>query len=170
MKFFNSLRTLFTFLGQLTIWLFVVSSPVMALDLVIEIEVPEIDTVEYHRPYVAVWIENAERQPVQQVTLWLQKEKWHRDLRSWWRRGGKNISIPLDGVSGATRKPGNYTVTSNFDLPEGHYILNVEAVREVGGREHLRLPFEWQKTQLTLEKSGTTELGKIAVTFTEVTH
>jgi hypothetical protein len=49
-------------------------------------------------------------------------------------------------------------------LPAGAYQLVVEAAREVGGRELLRVPFTWPMPASASAK-GTTELGAIAVTI-----
>lgn len=132
----------------------------------VELEIPEIDIAEYHRPYIAFWVENNQRRPVGQIALWLEQEKWHRDLRSWWRRGGRDVALPVDGVSGATRKPGRYTVSADVDLPDGDYSLNIEAVREVGGREHIRIPFTWSQKNLELDAQGDSELGQIKLIIT----
>ena len=29
--------------------------------------------------------------------------KWLKDMRQWWRRGGRDLSVPIDGVTSATR-------------------------------------------------------------------
>ena len=108
-----------------------------------------------------VIMENDKRKQVLQLAIWLEKEKWHRDLRSWWRRGGSRIELPVDGISGATRKPGAYSVVGETELPPGSYTLNVEAVREVGGREHIRIPFDWQGQYQRHERTGETELGPV---------
>src|SRR5690606_21269445 len=105
------------------------------------------------------------RQQFTQLALWLEQEKWHRDLRSWWRRGGSKLALPVDGISGATRKPGHYTIASQIDLPAGADTLNVEAVREVGGREHLRIPFDWSGQRLHDNAQGKSELGLITFTL-----
>ncbi|MDO3382225.1 DUF2271 domain-containing protein [Gilvimarinus algae] len=132
----------------------------------VELAIPQLDVAEYHRPYVAVWISNEEREIVEHIGIWVEQEKWWRDLRSWWRRGGAYTELPLDGVSGATRKPGVYTLNWQGDLPEGELTLNVEAVREVGGREHLRLPLPSDRNG-QVEQTGDSELGRIAVTITQ---
>ena len=134
-------------------------------DFTVELEIPAMQTAEYHRPYIAIWVEDAQRQPVAQLALWLEQEKWHRDLRSWWRRGGRKLALPIDGVSGATRKPGSYTIQQPAALPPGEYVLNVEAVREVGGREHLRIPFSWSGQRLQDSVQGESELGRITFTL-----
>ena len=60
-----------------------------------------------------------------------------------------SLTLPVDGVSGATRPAGEHAL--RFDgkqgaiakLPPGKYTLVVEAAREVGGRELLKIPFTW---------------------------
>lgn len=132
--------------------------------LTVELNIPEMDVAEYHRPYIAVWVSDDSRQIVEHVSVWVEQEKWWRDLRSWWRRGGSQTELPIDGVSGATRKPGTYTLTWNGDLPDGALTLNVEAVREVGGREHIRLPLP-ENHNGKVEAEGSKELGLIVATI-----
>lgn len=151
------------------------SAPALAGSLGITVEIPRLQVAEYHRPYVAVWIENADAAAVAQLAVWYDlnntKEdgaQWLKDLRQWWRRGGRNLSLPVDGVTGATRPAGQHRL--QFDtkaaplkkLPAGNYQLVVEAAREVGGRELVRLPFTWPITQEAhQDATGTRELGRI---------
>ena len=138
-----------------------------AAELTVNFEIPAIDAAEYHQPYIAIWLSDEKRAPLAQIALWLEQEKWHRDLRSWWRRGGNGLSLPIDGVSGATRKPGEYSVNTALELSPGDYILNIEAVREVGGREHIRIPFTWEGDTLHITDAGKSELGAVALTISE---
>lgn len=133
----------------------------MLLD--VELTLPSMSVAEYHRPYVAVWVENAQRKNIANLALWLEQPKWHRDLRSWWRRGGSQVTLPVDGVSGATRKPGKYQIDGAVAMPPGRYTVNVEAVREVGGRELIRFPVQWSGEALALQKHGKSELGAVRV-------
>jgi hypothetical protein len=80
--------------------------------------------------------------------------------------------VPVDGLTGATRPVGQHLL--KFDarqaplasLKPGQYTLVVEAVREVGGREALRLPFEWPIKKAGREEAkGTKELGVVALTL-----
>lgn len=125
-------------------------------DMTITIEIPRLDVAEYHRPYVATWIEREDRSIAAHLALWYQTDpkkedgtQWLKDLRQWWRRGGRALEVPVDGVTGATRPAGQHTLTFAAeerplaDLAAGEYTLVVEASREVGGRELLRIPFEW---------------------------
>ncbi len=50
------------------------------------------------------------------------------------------------------------------DLAAGEYHLVVEAAREVGGREMLRVPFQWPvKAAQNLKAKGEHELGTLAL-------
>ncbi|MGB0133669.1 DUF2271 domain-containing protein [Dokdonella sp.] len=142
----------------------------------ITVDIPRIDASEYHRPYVAVWVENTDQSVAANLAVWYaQKEtkegagtKWLADLRQWWRRSGRDQSMPIDGVSGATRPVGQHQLQFDAGKPPlaqlkpGRYGLVVEAAREVGGRELLRIPFDWPITEtLHLDARGEHELGLI---------
>jgi hypothetical protein len=142
----------------------------------ITLELPRLDAAEYHAPYVAIWLQSGTRE-VTNLALWydlnMRNEKgleWLKDLRQWWRRSGRNVSFPADGFTGATRTAGTYNLhfeDSQFafsSLPAGEYTLNLEAVREVGGRELLSLPLRLPIIQtLDLSLKGESELGRVIV-------
>lgn len=153
--------------GIIACALLLLSAGSKAAQLTVNFEIPAIDAAEYHQPYIAIWLADEKRAPLAQIALWLEQEKWHRDLRSWWRRGGNGLSLPIDGVSGATRKPGDYTVSTALDISPGDYTLNIEAVREVGGREHIRIPFTWAGDTLHITNAGKSELGAVEITLSE---
>lgn len=134
----------------------------------VSISIPRIDVAEYHRPYVAVWLEPAEG-PARTVAVWYDVRntkaaepgtKWLADLRSWWRKGGRSLHMPADGISGATRAPGRHEVQLPRLAP-GKYVLQVEAARETGGRELVSLPITLPATA-PAQASGKTELGTIS--------
>lgn len=153
------------------------AAPASAAELIIKLEVPRLDVAEYHRPYIAVWIENQDQSAATHLAVWYQTDpnkedgtQWLKDLRQWWRRGGRELNMPVDGVTGATRPVGAHTL--NFKstdqhlakLAPGKYNLVVEATREVGGRELLRMPFEWPGTQKQrASANGKTELGAVTL-------
>lgn len=148
----------------------------IAAELNVTVQIPRLNVAEYHRPYVAVWIERADQSIASHLSVWYLVDKtnedgtqWLKDLRQWWRRGGRELSVPADGVTGATRPAGTHKVTYKGDakqlasLAPGQYNLVIEAVREVGGREILRMPLAWPGTQPQRgEAQGTSELGKVA--------
>ena len=154
----------------------------VASELAVSVEVPTLDVAEYHKPYVSIWIEN-EKGESTNLAVWYQLEErgqksdkgeeWLKDMRQWWRRIGRDTDMPVDGVSGATRAPGKQTVSFTEGkaplgkLKDGNYVLMVEAVREVGGRELVKVPFTWP-AKATAEQSakGSKELGEVKLTVT----
>jgi hypothetical protein len=124
-----------------------------------------------------VWIEREDQTAAKQLAVWYQTEKkkedgtqWLKDLRQWWRRGGRELQMPVDGVTGATRPVGEHVLSFKDSdrqltaLAPGKYNVVVEAVREEGGRELLRLPFEWPSTSKQhVSAQGKTELGAVTL-------
>lgn len=51
-----------------------------------------------------------------------------------------------------------------LNLPAGEYQLVVEAAREAGGRELVRLPFQWpSKSAQNVSARGKEELGTVSM-------
>lgn len=156
--------------------------PAMAAGLGISIEVPRLNAAEYHRPYVAAWIERADNSVASTVAVWYdvrtknnpegEGTKWLKDLRQWWRRTGRELQMPIDGVSGATRPAGKHQInlaegaSALKTLTPGSYKFVVEAAREVGGREVVTVPFQWPPAKADVASAtGSTELGEIKLEF-----
>jgi len=147
----------------------------------LSIEIPAQSQAEFHKPYVATWIETADGQTLGSggdVFVWydLRKPnnggaKWLSDLRTWWRKSGRNLNLPVDGLSGATRAPGRQTLTLDSNasafktLKPGAYVLNVEAARENGGHSLVKLPFTWNGKAFSANAAGTGELGAVAIAY-----
>ncbi len=150
------------------------ATPALAQSLNVSVEIPRIASASYHRPYVAIWIERPDQTAVQTLAVWYdialpagEGKDWLKDMRTWWRRGGRAMTMPADGISGATRAPGRHTVSVPSarlrNLPAGQYVMVVEAARELGGRESVRVPFRWGGAN-TANATGSTELGAVRVT------
>lgn len=155
--------------------LFPAGAGAQTLDL--SIEIPRLKVAEYHRPYVAIWLEKQGTAP-RTIAVWYDFDlkgsegagtKWLRDMRQWWRTVGRTMSFPADGVTGATRAPGAHKVRFTGGkgpmpvLAGGNYTLVLEAAREVGGREVLRLPFAWNGRNATASAKGSGELGAVTL-------
>lgn len=150
------------------------AAPLAPGDLTVSIGIPRINSASYHRPYVAVWIERPDQTAVRTLSVWYdtalpagEGKDWLKDIRTWWRKDGRNLTLPADGVSGPTRAPGTQTVTIPAsrlsDLPAGNYVMAVEAARELGGREIVRVPFRLGAAN-TASGTGESELGAVRVT------
>lgn len=154
-----------------------IAVPAAAADLSLKVEIPRLNVAEYHRPYVAMWVERENQAVAANLMVWYDLKlknnegaTWLKDMRQWWRRTGRDLQMPVDGITGATRAPGEHTLAFSDakaplkDLPHGEYKLVVEAAREVGGRELLRIPFQWPpKAAQSLTAKGEHELGAIAL-------
>ncbi len=152
-------------------------APAMAADLNVTVEIPRLSVAEYHKPYVAIWIENpADSSAAGTLAVWYDAKnredngaKWLKDMRQWWRKAGREMSFPADGVSGATRAPGPQKLVFSGakgalkSLKPGQYNLVVEAAREVGGHEAVRVPFAWGKPGKPATAKGSAELGAVTV-------
>ena len=152
------------------------AQPAFAQGMTVTITIPRLSVAEYHRPYVAIWLEQEGAAP-KTLQVWYDHDKknnegtkWLRDVRQWWRVAGRSMNLAADGVTGATRAPGQQTVRFTAaqlgPIKRGQYTLVVEAAREVGGRELVRVPFTWPgKTGATMRASGKSELGAVSITF-----
>jgi hypothetical protein len=149
-----------------------------ASELAVAVEVPKLDVAEYHRPYVAIWIEREDQSVAANLSVWYQDRKgegtkWLNELRTWWRKSGREQTFPIDGVTGPTKPVGIQQLKFTGDkaplasLAPGKYRLVVEAAREGAGREVVRVPFEWPaKAAQSLSGKGSSELGAVALNLT----
>ena len=155
------------------------ATPAYAATLDINVEIPKLNVAEYHRPYVAVWIEGADQKVAANLSVWYQQTsnseghgtKWLPDLRQWWRKSGRSLKVPVDGVTGPTKPVGKHALSFSdrrhlARLAPGQYTLVVEAAREVGGRELLKIPFTWpaKGAPQSGKAQGATELGAVTLT------
>lgn len=165
---------------SLALTLPMVSGWTFAADLSLKFDLPQLNVAENHKPYVAIWIERPDQSVAANLAVLYDVKKnnnggtkWVKDLRTWWRKAGRDLELPMDGVSGATRAAGTHTLTfgparTGLDkLPAGDYKLVIEAAREAGGRELVRVPFTWPaKGKLVASADGKEELGAVSLQIT----
>jgi hypothetical protein len=164
-----SLRTTFALTAV------VAAMPAVAAELTLKITLPRMDVAEYHRPYVAAWIEKASDQSFAgNIAVWYDIKKrdnggakWLKEMRQWWRKSGHEVAL-ADGVTGATRSAGEHPINllnakAVTALAPGQYQVVVEAARENGGREVLRVPFDWPLKAGAAQVKGDGELGGLSI-------
>ncbi|MDE1915675.1 MAG: DUF2271 domain-containing protein [Sphingomonadales bacterium] len=135
----------------------------------VSVTLPRLALAEYKRPYVAGWIEPATGGAARSLFVWYDMKKagnepgtkWLADLRSWWRKSGRLMKLPANGVSGATKGPGTYAIPLPADLTPGHYVVSIEVARENGGRELVSVPVSVPAPNG--RASGKSELGAVVV-------
>lgn len=152
-----------------------------AASLEVNVEIPVLDSPKYHRPYLAIWIETFDQQPIADLAVWYKigapnnkGKQWLPDLKQWWKRSGHQLELPVDGISGATRGPGVYSLRFDDSSPAlkklkpGKYYLSVEATREENKHdvrhEQRMISFNWppEKPE-SRQANGKTELGAISL-------
>ncbi|MSQ94887.1 MAG: DUF2271 domain-containing protein [Gemmataceae bacterium] len=125
--------------------------------------IPTISAKKYRRPYVAVWVENADAKPVRTITVWGNNPRWIKDLPQWWKFAKYDGAL-VKAVSRATRSPGKYSVVwdgkddKGAALPQGTYTIWVEVHREHGKlvRQTGKLACGAEPAAITLEKNAET--------------
>jgi thiamine biosynthesis lipoprotein len=128
----------------------------------------------YRRPYVAVWVEDADGKPVRTVTVWGSNQRWISTLSGWWKVGKEDKAL-VKAVTRATRQPGKYEVVwdgkddAGKALPQGTYTIKVEVHREHGKdvTQTGKLECKAEAVKLTLEKNAETEETTVEYTKKE---
>lgn len=126
----------------------------------------------FRSPYVAIWISDAEDQPIRTLMLIGSIKEWQEDNYIWWGLNRSNTQKMLDGRSMSTRGSGTYKVYwdgSNDDglqMPAGKYIVHVETSRERGKHTHRTLDLDLSnpkqfETELPVDVDG----GSLQVEF-----
>jgi thiamine biosynthesis lipoprotein len=116
-------------------------------------------------PYLSIWLSDAQHQRIRQLKLHGEQQRWLPELRNWWSLQRKN-PLDLDSISGATRKSGRYQLSwdgrdqDGKPLQPGQYTLVLEAAREHGGYEKLKIDLTWQANHQG-SRNGQSEIGRV---------
>lgn len=151
-------------------------------ELVVDFEIndPEGAGVQYRRPYVAIWAEDQEGNPVRNILLWVSQGgagpfEWLPDLRRWKR--ADSIRKKTDKremvfvMSRPTRPPGKYNAIwdGKDDLgkpvPPGEYTIYIEAAREHGTYQSMRVKLTLADKPFSEDLKGNVEIKSAAVSY-----
>ena len=144
------------------------------LDLLIGLQLPTPDGPRYHRPYVAVWIEDKDHNAVKTIALWSQKPRYLDELKVWYHDAKAYSGDLATSVTSATRPPGKYTLRWNGlddagkPVPSGNYTVCIEAAREHGTYGIMRQEIDFDghtPRQVTLP--GNTEIAGATLDYGE---
>lgn len=124
----------------------------------------------YRRPYVAVWVEDEAGEPVRTLCLWIQRERWLRDLRRWHRYHGSDREL-IDAVTRATRNPGRYDLVwdgcddAGRVLPLGRYTVFIEAAREHGSYQVTSGAIDTREARAVVDLEANVEIESARLSF-----
>jgi hypothetical protein len=145
-------------------------------ELALDVEIAQPGGSRSRRPYVAVWMEDREGNPVRTIALWANAgrgRRWLPELRRWVRasrEGGGDLAAT---ASSATRIPGHYSLTwdgrddGGKPVEQGQYFLCVEAAREHGTYQLIREPYTFGSRAFRAALPGNAEIGGVAVEYRE---
>jgi thiamine biosynthesis lipoprotein len=158
-----------------------VSTSIIAADpwndyeLVVNFEVAQLEGFT-RRPYVVVWVEDREKNPVRTISLWFQKDRWLRDLRLWYTTNsaqfaGEANKANISSISSATRAAGKYSVKwdgkddkGNFVKP-GRYTIYIEAAREHGTYQIISQEFSFTGVPKQMNLTGNVEITSASLDY-----
>lgn len=139
--------------------------------LSVSYEIPEIASANYRKPFVLIWITNANREVVRTLLMLGQREQWQDDNYIWWRRVGRFQPGIVDAISRPTRAPGRYDVVwdglndAGQLVSQGAYTLNIEAVREHGGHSYVSTPLTLGAAPVSASTAADAELGVARIAY-----
>ena len=141
-------------------------------ELAVDLEIAAQEGMRYHRPYVAVWIEDAAGREVRTLSTWVNTSgrgpRYIRELRRWNRAasdqaqtGGPDL---IATMSSATRLPGRYTVSwdgkdeRGMLVEQGTYRVIIEAAREHGTYGVMQEDMTFGTRPLAVDLPGNVEI------------
>jgi thiamine biosynthesis lipoprotein ApbE len=107
----------------------------------------------YRRPYVVIWVEDEQGNPVRTILLWVSlggsgPMQWLPDLRRWYTSGDEAAQVRHKNMiytsARSTRPPGRYEAAwdgkddAGNPLPPGKFTIYIEAAREHGTYQMIR--------------------------------
>ncbi|WP_416306171.1 DUF2271 domain-containing protein [Neptunicella sp. SCSIO 80796] len=135
----------------------------------IDYQIPDIKTLEYHKPYMALWITDNHNKPIKNLLVLGENSRWARENSRWWRKVGRRNPDLLDGLARPTRRPGKYNLLWNglddagYPLSGSEYQLHIEAAREEGGHDYQSINFNLDNATLDLNLPAQGEIGAVAL-------
>lgn len=148
-------------------------------ELAVDLQIAEQEGFRYHRPYVAVWVEDATGKEVRTLSVWVNRSgrgpRYIRELRRWQlvandeqRAGGPDL---VATVSSATRLPGQYSVTwdgrdeNGKPVEQGAYRVIIEAAREHGTYQVMQQEMTCGAKLLAMDVAGNVEIKGARVDY-----
>ena len=83
------------------------------MELAVDFEIPMLAGAA-KRPFIALWIEDADKFPLRTLALWYHEDRWLTESKAWYRadrlRSMSETTSIVRSIGAATRPPGKYTI------------------------------------------------------------
>jgi thiamine biosynthesis lipoprotein len=127
------------------------------------------------RPYVAVWVEDANGIMVKTLAVWINKPRWLPDLKEWYRKNAKpyrpTAEAPVISNSSATRPPGAYSLKWDGKnekgelMPPNKYTIFIEVAREHGTYQILKQVVNCNNKEESFTLTPNVEVSAASIAF-----
>lgn len=123
------------------------------------------------RPYVAVWVDNAEGKHLRTLAVWGNNGRWQPELTTWWTNAAEADVTALQAVTRATRPAGKYSVVwDGLDehgkkVGMGTYKIVFEINREHGQHATQTIVVNCGKEAQSLDLKQTPESDASKITY-----
>jgi thiamine biosynthesis lipoprotein len=117
------------------------------MELAVNFEIPVLGGAA-KRPFIAVWIEDADKFPVRTLALWYHEDRWLPEMKAWYRadklRSMSEKTSIVRSIGAATRPPGKYSLkwdgkdNDGQPVKAGTYTVYLESSREHGTYQLIR--------------------------------
>ena len=138
-----------------------------AANFIFDFTIPTLDVDDYEKPYIAIWLTNADRKVIKNLLLLGKSEQWAQTNKRWWRKSGRHNELLLDGLARPSRKPGHYQLSWDWrddygnKVPAGDYQLHIEVSREDGEVNLASFKFNSFSLPIKEIKSAQGEIGEL---------
>ncbi len=145
-------------------------------ELLVELELASFEG-RSHRPFVAVWVEDDNKESIRNVALWYNKPRWLHDLRRWYSKHGDLFMqnpTQTESVTGATRSAGKYTLkwdgknNEGKQVAAGKYTIYLEAAREHGTYQLIKKEIEWNNKATHIDLPSGVEIVSASLDYRKV--
>jgi len=138
-----------------------------SMELTIDFEIAHLPG-RVRRPFIAAWIEDADRFQVKTIALWYHEDRFLTEMKSWYRSDrmramaeGKEL---FRTIGAATRAPGKYSLkwdgkdNAGNTVKAGKYTVYLEVCREHGTHQMVKKDFDFNGKPDKVSFPGNIEL------------
>lgn len=148
-----------------------------SMELAVDFEIPVLGGAA-KRPFIALWIEDADKFPIRTLALWYHEDRWLTESKAWYRadrlRGMSESTSIVRTIGAATRPPGKYTIkwdgkdNAGNLVKAGTYTVLLESVREHGTYQLIRQEMTFSGAPQHVDFKPGSELGPVAFDYRKV--